>query len=373
MKIALIHMRHAKVGGTELFLNQLSKYLCEQGEDVTVICRTHEEPSHPAIKFVTLKPFSIGKAHRVYRFAKAVEQHVQQNDYDVVYALGKTWTHDLIRVGGGTRKHIVDLRKNQKPTLRDRISLFIEQKALTSKHNLFVVSNSYKSSQELQEDYDVPSNKLVTIHNAVDTQRFKRELYQEQVHKLRQKIGIEDPSKPVFLFLGSGYHRKGLEPTLKAFSQLSFEAELVIVGNETHPERYQRMADDLGIFDQCHFLGKQPNPEVFFSLACCYVFPTKYEPFGFTAIESLSCGCPVITTEDCGAKEVMSQEVSTILPSQFTTQTLAEAMTYWSQLPSRPQVEEHCRKSVAALDVESIMEENYKVIQRAFELKLQSR
>jgi UDP-glucose:(heptosyl)LPS alpha-1,3-glucosyltransferase len=37
MKIALIHMRHARSGGTELFLNHLSRYLAERGEDVTII------------------------------------------------------------------------------------------------------------------------------------------------------------------------------------------------------------------------------------------------------------------------------------------------------------------------------------------------
>lgn len=190
MKIALIHMRHAKVGGTELFLNQLSKYLCEQGEDVTIICRSHEEPSHPNIKFVTLKPLSIGKAHRAYRFAKAVENHVNENDYDIVYALGKTWTHDLIRVGGGTRKHIVDLRKDKKPTPRDRVSMYIERKALSSADNLFVVSNSHKSSTEIMEDYGVSPDKIATIHNAVDLNRFSRENCATQVAELKRNYKL---------------------------------------------------------------------------------------------------------------------------------------------------------------------------------------
>jgi UDP-glucose:(heptosyl)LPS alpha-1,3-glucosyltransferase len=370
MKIALIHMRHAKVGGTELFLNQLSKFLCEQGEDVTIICRSHEEPSHPNIKFVKLKPFSIGKAHRVYQFARAVEKHIAQTDYDIVYALGKTWTHDLIRVGGGTRKHIVALRKNQRPTLRDRISIYIEKKALSSENNQFVVSNSHKSSAEIMADYGVDKDKIVTIHNAVDLQRFSQQACQKAVVALKEQLNITD-DQPIFLFLGSGYHRKGLEPTLQAFSLIKESARLLIVGNEQHPQPYIDLANSLGISDKCHFLGKQPNPEVYFSLASCYVFPTKYEPFGFTAIESLACGCPVITTEDCGAKEVLNDEVSSVLSSSFSPESLAECMIIWAKKSQSADFRQHCRDSVASLDVNHIMQLNYQIIQRAWQNKNQ--
>ncbi|MDP5255401.1 MULTISPECIES: glycosyltransferase family 4 protein [unclassified Vibrio] len=368
MKIALVHMRHAKVGGTELFLNQIAKYLCEKGEDVTIICRTHEEPSHPKIKFQVLKPLSIGKAHRVYRFAKAVEKHIKHSDYDIVYALGKTWTHDLIRVGGGTRKHIVDLRKAKKPTLRDRVSMYIERKALSENDNLYVISNSYKSTHEIQADYSVPHEKLITIHNAVDTNRFDRRQYQKETDNIKKKIGITNANLPTFLFLGSGYNRKGLEPTLNAFSNLPFDANLVIVGNESNPEKYHQLAQTLGIDKRCFFLGKQENPEHYFALADCYVFPTKYEPFGFTAIEALSSGCPVITTQDCGAKEVMNENVSTILGTGFTTEELTNAMIKWVQNQPKD-LPQQCRESVMKLDVEAIMEENYQVILDAYKLK----
>lgn len=369
MKIALIHMRHAKVGGTELFLNQLSKFLCEQGEDVTIICRSHEEPSHPNIKFVKLKPFSIGKAHRAYQFAKAVEKHISQTDYDIVYALGKTWTHDLIRVGGGTRKHIVELRKNQRPTLRDRISMYIEKKALSSTNkDQFIVSNSYKSSVEIMTDYGVKEDNIITIHNAVDLDRFSQQACQAEVAAIKSQLKLND-KRPIFLFLGSGYNRKGLEPTLRAFSLIKEEACLLIVGNEQHPQPYIDLADSLGITSKCHFLGKQPNPEVYFSLASCYVFPTKYEPFGFTAIESLACGCPVITTEDCGAKEVLNDEVSTVLPSNFSPELLAECMVNWAKKSQFDDFRQHCRNCVIPLDVNHIMQLNYQVIQRAWQKK----
>lgn len=361
MKIALVHMRHAKVGGTELFLNQLSKYLCEQGEDVTIICRTHDEPSHPNIKFVQLKPFSIGKAHRVYQFAKAVEKHVEANHYDVVYGLGKTWTHDLIRIGGGTRKHVVELRKNQKPSWRDRVSLYIERRSVQNDQCKVIVSNSNKTSEELIADYGVDPKKIVTIHNAVETKRFDRERLKPEVDKLVQELGI-DTSIPTFLFLGSGYNRKGLKSLLDAYKLIDFKSNLLIVGNENHPEEYMDYAKQLGVYDSCRFLGKQSQPELYFSLSDCYILPTQYEPFGFTVIEALSCGTPTITTQDCGAKEVIDSSVSTVLSTGYSSQELANAMKYWAEQRNDLVLKQRCRESMMKQDVEAVMAENYQVI-----------
>ena len=361
MKIALVHMRHSNVGGTELFLNQLSKYLCEQGEDVTIICRTHVEPSHPNIKFVQLKPFSIGKAHRVYQFAKAVEKHVKNTHYDVVYGLGKTWSHDLIRIGGGTRKHVVELRKNQKPSWRDRVSLYIERRSVQSDHCKIVVSNSNKTSQELISDYGVDPKKIVTIHNAVETKRFDRERLKPEVDNLIQELKL-DISVPTFLFLGSGYNRKGLKSLLDAYKLIDFKSNLLIVGNENHPEEYMDYAKQLGVYDSCQFLGKQNKPELFFSLADCYILPTKYEPFGFTVIEALSCGTPTITTQECGAKEVIDSNVSTVLSSGYSSQELADAMSHWAHLRGDIELKKQCRQSVMKQDVEAVMKENHNVI-----------
>lgn len=111
------------------FLNHLSRHLAERGEDVTIICRSHVEASHPAIKFVRLRPFSFGKAHRIWRFAQAVEKHIKVSDYDFVYGLGKTWTHDMLRIGGGTALHHLKYIKRKTPRLKDRVAVRIEKRA----------------------------------------------------------------------------------------------------------------------------------------------------------------------------------------------------------------------------------------------------
>jgi UDP-glucose:(heptosyl)LPS alpha-1,3-glucosyltransferase len=361
MKIALIHMRHANTGGTELFLNHLSRYLAEQGHDVTIVCRSHVEPSHPSIKFVSLRGVSFGKSHRIWKFARDVQKHIEKSDYDFVYGLGKTWTHDMLRIGGGTRMHLVDTIRNGKPNLKDRVAIEIEKRSMRDGVYKHIVANSHKSATEIQEAYNVPQDKITVIHNFVDTKRFDREPLIDEVRELKEKLSI-DQSKPTFLFLGSGYKRKGLRQALEAFARLDFPANLLIVGRENHISTYEQYAQDLGVADSCHFLGTHKRPELFFSLADCYVFPTHYEAFGFTAIEALSCGLPVITTETCGAKEVMEPHVSTIISSGDAIDELVQAMSFWAGRRHCKTLPQECRDSVLHLDVERVMEKNYQKI-----------
>lgn len=359
MKIALIHMRHAASGGTERFLNELSRYLAERGEDVTIICRSHVAPSHPAIRFVRLRPFSLGKAHRIWRFAQAVERHVNAADYDLVYALGKTWTHDMLRIGGGTTHHHLASMQRRRLRFKDKIAMRIEARAMAPGAYYHVVSNSWQSDSEIAEAYEVPAARRSVIHNFVDTRRFDRQRLGTEVDALGRQLGL-DNNTPVLLFLGTGYRRKGLEPTLEAFARLEVEATLLVVGRDSQQAEYEAHARHLGIAEKCHFLGEQSAPERYFALADCYVLPARYEPFGFTVLEALACGTPVITTQSCGAKEVVTPEVATVIDGADDVAALSEAMAHWARQKDDEALKVRCRELALMLDVEEIMAQNYR-------------
>lgn len=361
MKIALIHMRHAKTGGTELFLNQLSSYLAEQGEDVTIICRSHVAPSHPKINFIKLNPLSIGKAHRMWRFAKAVEKHLSEHNYDFVYGLGKTWSHDMLRIGGGTHQHFLKQLKKEKLSLKDKIALKIEKKSMSKGAFSHIVANSHKSAFEISDAYDVDSKDISVIHNAVDTNRFDREKLLQVSSTIRESLNIP-ANAPVCLFLGSGYKRKGLDRLLYAFSLIPQDSHLIIIGSDSNQAKYERLAKDLNIYKRCHFIGRQEKPEHYYSLSDCYILPTRYEPFGYSVIEALSCKCPVITTVECGAKEVLTSEVSQILEPNFKDEELAQAITFWLNRKNDSKIRMKCRTQAKKLSIDSIMKQNYQTI-----------
>lgn len=368
MKIALVHLRHAYSGGVELYLNQMARYLAEKGEDVTIICRSHDDkPPHPSVKFVKLSGLSLGKTHRLWKFAKAVEKHVNNSDYDLVYGLAHAWTHDLLRIGAGTTLNMS--RSLDRPMrLKDRINHIIESRAMAPGAYRHVICNSHKSASEIQETHQVPADKITVIHNFVDTKKFDAERVKHEASTLKQELGLND-NKPVFLFLGTGYERKGLKQALQAYVKLPFEAHLLVVGRETHEADYIKYAKEIGVSDRCQFLGGDNRPELYFSIADCYMLPTLYEPFGFTVIEALACGTPVITTENCGAREVLNTEVARVISASVDPNDLLGAMIELADKKRNSDISKRCRELALTMDVDTVLEKNYQQLLAVYEMK----
>ena len=343
MRIALVHMRHGPIGGTERILDELSRHLAARGNDVTVVCRSHGEPSHRSLRFAVLRRAVPGSAWRMWAFAQDVERHVRAKAYDLVFALGKTWTHDVIRTSGGSHATYVerlraagggswrDWRVLRAP--KDRLALAIERRAYAPCAYRLVVANSRLVRDDVRRRYAIPDERLEVVHNGVDVARF-RVRTAEEVAAWRRRVGL-DPQDFVYLFLGKGFVRKGLGRTLAAFAEVAStrpEARLLVVGRDSAVARFEREAESLGLVERVRFLGERRDPELCLAACDVHVLPTWYDSFAFTVLEALACGKPVITTDGAGAAELVEPEVhGTVLPSGCDSAVLARSMLAWGE------------------------------------------
>lgn len=320
MRIALVHMRHAHSGGTERYLDQLSTFLANSGHAVTIVCRTHVETPHPSIRFEVLRPVSIGGAWRMWAFAQAVESFlkVRGRDFDVVFGLGKTWTHDVMRLGGGVQRTYLELAHDatlegwerilNRGALKQRIACAIENRALAAGAARKWICNSEMVRRDVLAHFGLPRDDVVVVHNGVDLERFHPQLCTTAGADLRRSLGFE-PHHLVVLFLGTGYGRKGLDRLLTAFASVHREradARLLVVGYDSALARYRNRAHELGLDDASRFLGGRSDVEACYAAADVYVLPTFYDPFANSTLEALATGLPVITTVANGGAELLT-------------------------------------------------------------------
>src|SRR5687768_10877590 len=167
MRICLTHMRHADVGGTERYLNHLSQFLCERGHDVTIVCRSHKAAPHPKVRFEVLRSFALGPAWRRWAFARAVERYVHKRGqhYDLIFGLGRTWSQDVVRVGGGCYWSQLEAMsagylgaargrtRRLRPT--DRVALKIEARTFTPGNFRHVIANSGMTRRDILARYAI--------------------------------------------------------------------------------------------------------------------------------------------------------------------------------------------------------------------------
>ena len=342
MHIGLIHMRHAPVGGTELVLHRVARHLAEQDHEVTIVCRSHADPPHPAVRFEVLRAPVFGSAWRMWAFAKDVERHAAQGRYDVTLGLGKTWSHDVIRAGGGSHRTYLQLaaphagarweRRLGATALKDRLAIAIEERAFAPGAYRRVIANSRMVRDDLRRRYAIPEDDIEVVYNGVDLERFHPR-NRERGAKLRTALGIA-PAQFVVLFVGNGFGRKGLARLLDAMPALLGTrpgARLVVVGRDSDRATYERRARELGVDGAVLFLGERRDVEVCHAMADLYCLPTWYDSFAFTIAEALAGGVPVVTTQLAGAAELVDHGVhGAVLRGEATAEELGLALGEWA-------------------------------------------
>ncbi len=134
----------------------------------------------------------------------------------------------------------------------------------------------------------------------------------------------------VVLMVGNEFLRKGTHYLIEAFKLLDRpDAELWIRGDV--PKAYLKRINDPRIKILPAVSQQQLNR--LYQSADVFVQPSIDEGFGMTVFEALAFGLPVVVTENVGAKDLLTNEVSVTVPIR-DPQALAKAIEQAAAMPS---------------------------------------
>lgn len=127
---------------------------------------------------------------------------------------------------------------------------------------------------------------------------------------LRGVRGRHKIQRDYILYTGIYKPRKNHEGLLQAFQrflELGGDADLVIAGPmKEGEERLVRLAGELGISARLKLTGFVDDDALcaLYSGARVYGCPSLYEGFGFTVLEAMACGAPVVCSAETSLPEV---------------------------------------------------------------------
>jgi mannosylfructose-phosphate synthase len=189
-----------------------------------------------------------------------------------------------------------------------------------------VVATTPDQLELLRDDYAVRPEKIRMIPPGYDDTKFypvggtSREL-------LRRRFGFEGK---VVLSLGRIARNKGYDLLIRAFAEVAARMAdvkliLAIGGAQLAPaeERIlgdcQALAQELGLGERVHFSGFVPDADIadLYRAADVFVMPSRYEPFGMTAIEAMACGTPTVVTTHGGLFRVLRFGISGLFADPF--------------------------------------------------------
>ena len=180
-----------------------------------------------------------------------------------------------------------------------------------------ILTVSEASKRDILRFFQVPSDKVTVIPNAID-ERFGVVPTDEEVVRVRERYQLSDR---FVLYAGNVKPHKNLEQLIDAVFILRQEGfrnlKLLIIGSEISKyATLRRAVHRYHLHKHVRFLGFVPTETlaVLYRLADAFAFPSVYEGFGLPPLEAMASGTPVLTSNVSSLPEVVGDAAVLVNP-----------------------------------------------------------
>jgi glycosyltransferase involved in cell wall biosynthesis len=297
------------VGGMERVLAELIVGLRARGHEVTVVARTLALASDRGVNFHRVRGprrpaliaypwFMLAGSLMTARWRRGV---VQATGAIVLNRVDVVAVHYCHQVGPANPSRSSALFRLHAAAV-GRMLRLAERICFRANRQAAFVGVSEGVAAEVREHYPKLRQRVLSIHNGVDTEGFAPRAREQEAHARRAQLGIA-PDRLVVAFVGSEWERKGLEPLIRALA--SAPGWVVVVAGDGDRLRYQRLADSLGVGAAVHWLGVTGDVALVYSLSDAFVLPSSYETFSLVTFEAAASGLPLLATPVNGVRELI--------------------------------------------------------------------
>ncbi|WP_165953982.1 glycosyltransferase family 4 protein [Streptomyces sp. 8K308] len=275
------------------------------------------------------------------QYAKAVKEagatHVVAQNIDPVVALVKAREMGLV---------CADLRVTG--LIHDAVDTgrrfgFLARRVLGSASGVRLIAGSGSVCRALLSS-GVPESAISTVINGMDAGRFRSLVARARAagafRRVRERNGL-DPRHGVILVPGRRVPGRGHEDVIRAAEVLVRRGRLrnacvAITGAglvdprwPAYQDHLARLIREAGVRDHVHLLGPLSRLEMAACYGSCDLVvhaPRMPGPLGYSLIEAMLAGAPVITTAQGGAREVIDHGRNGLLVPPGRPPALAEAV-----------------------------------------------
>lgn len=324
MRIAFVAPSVHQRGGVPNYVASLSRSLAHD-DDVHVMTRTFDVPGRKNVSLHRVPSPSWGLTLSHLSFMTGVwaryylRLRLAGKKFDIVHGAGYIFPfanvvtahfcqareqrlqagpngHDQPRTLGQTVRHL-------DYSLYSRVSSFWENRIYHPKQPRVVIAVSQNVREDLIHEFGFPQDRIVTIPNGVDTQRFHPSNRSRHRAQMRQKLGLKEDDT-VAIFVGNSWERKGLRLAIRSIRRIANPALKLLVVGEGNPSQYASPQQLRDPSDKVVFVDRPVNEiQRYYAASDLLVFPSRYEPFGLVVLEAMASGLPVIVSSAAGVAE----------------------------------------------------------------------
>jgi glycosyltransferase involved in cell wall biosynthesis len=325
-KSILVLVERFGQGGAEKVASMVAQMLHQRGVYSICFCALYEPEEMPGMPGIDVCSLGIrrgaglvAKVSNYYRAVRALKRLKRERQTDL--SISSLWPVDWMNAITGREQKVAVIQINilNNPQNVAMVKARRLVSAIYRKMDKIVLGGS-NLLDELHNFFGVPSEKLLVIHNPIDTALISKNV----------AVALSNELKPLFegnkVFVAANRLAE-IKNTIAlvriwAGMQLDATVKLLIIGEGEEKGALEKAILDAGMrwvnigqgeFDataDIYFLGFQRNIHNIISRSSAFLFPTKGEGLPLGLIEAMYSGAPVIVS-DCpngGIGEIMCSE-----------------------------------------------------------------
>ena len=185
-----------------------------------------------------------------------------------------------------------------------------------------------KESSELLISIGASEERIILIHNGVDTEYYKP--YSGDIFKLRLRLGL--PTEGILVCCVSRLRSlKRIDVIIKAFQQIQKQSpncNLLIIGSGSERDKLRRLAISVGVSDKVIFQGYVLDTLPYLQAADIFTLSSEKENFSNALLEAMACGLGIVATDVGGNKECIEHDSNGLLVAPNSSDEMADALLY---------------------------------------------
>lgn len=206
---------------------------------------------------------------------------------------------------------------------------------LHSKADLFIAVS--KTTASWLQEVGVPKDKVRIVYNAVNPSTFNPQSHPQD--QARRILGLS-PDATVIGFVGRLVFDKGADLLIEALDILKSRdivCVLVLAGTGDQRHSLDQLVTRLDLGDRVRFLGFRKDVPTVIAACDIGVVPSRFEPFGMTALEFMQMKVPIVCSGVDGLSEFVEDGHTALVPPANTPVHLAQCIEELIRDPLRRQ------------------------------------
>ena len=206
-----------------------------------------------------------------------------------------------------------------------------------AKHILWVSQSSFDG----YAFHKLFAKKSSVLYNVIDTEQIFAKLAQDP-----------NPYDYDLIYVGRLTYQKDPQRLMRLCARLKKDKpdlKVAIVGTGELLDEVQALCEELGISENVHFLGFQPNPIKMVADSKAIILTSRWEGTPMCAMEAMALGTPVVSTPSDGMKDLLTDGVSGYLTDD-DEQMAQDLLKIFSDPAHRQELAENAKKKFASIN-----------------------